>query len=477
MSVPDPERLPDMLKVPGLPDRRPTLLPFRFPSWPLWVWFIIGVVFVPVSAIPIMGLARYTTTSSQFCVTCHGTGETPDRAVRSVVHADFSRVTCVDCHAQPGQVVFEGYRAGFMAEPERVSSNCVRCHTQMTTTNDQNDFKFNFLDIKIPHKFHIAAGATCTSCHSNVAHDLNVPQTNRPTMQSCNSCHAQTDSCSKCHATSVPTAPAQVPAPPALGSMADGRVRYQRVCAACHGQKGDSVRSAKLSSQEFQSSQGEAKIFKATAEGQGVMPPFSRAHGGTLTDDEIKAILGYLKTLALGTAAAKIDAKALYDRNCIICHGADGDKVAGVKHSSKEYWYSQGEEVITKAITNGKGGMPPFGRGRGGTLGTVEVEALVEYLKSFPGPGVLAAKGAGQEGKDLYAKNCAACHGDKGERVGTANLSSKDFIISRGDAGLATATAEGKGGMPGFGKAKGGPLTDEQIKQVVDYMKSLAGVQ
>ncbi len=474
MSLPDTQRLPEQLRVPGIPDRTTSVLPFRIPAWPLWVWFIIGVIMVPVSAIPIMGLARYTTTSSQFCITCHGTGETPDRAVRSLVHPDFNTVACVDCHAQSGQVVFEGYRKGFAAEPERVTANCIRCHTKMTTTNDQNDFKFNFLDIRIPHKFHLDTGATCTTCHTNIAHDLNVPRTNRPSMDKCMSCHAQADSCNKCHTTSVPAAPAPVPAPTTLG-LTDGRVIYNRVCAACHGQKGDRVHSADLSSQEFLDRQGDGKLLKATVEGHGVMPAFSKEHGGTMTDDEIRAALGYLKTLALDKAASQVDAKALYEKNCIVCHGADGDKVAGVKHSSKEYWYSQGEPVITKAISNGKGGMPPFAKGRGGSLTPVDIEAIVGYLKSFPPPNGTAPAKPSQEGKELYTKNCAGCHGDKGDRVPSANLGSKEYTSSRGETGLAKATAEGKGGMPGFGKAKGGPLTDEQVKQVVEYLQSLAG--
>lgn len=475
MSLPEVERLPEVMDVPGLPQRYPSILPFRIPKWPLWVWFIIGIVMVPVLSIPVMGLAKYTTTSSAFCATCHGTGETPDRAIRSVVHPDFGRVGCIDCHALPGQIVFEGYMKGFVAEPERISNNCIRCHEDMTRRNDTKDFKFNFLNINIPHKFHIDKGAKCTSCHVNIAHDLNVPQTNRPRMETCNTCHAQTDACNKCHAGSVPTSPAPVPAPMSAGSAPDGRVLYMRVCAACHGPKGDRVAKAQLSSLEFLDAQGDAKLVKATREGIGVMPAFSREHGGQLTDDEIKATLGYVRVLAVRNAAAGIDAKALYDNNCIRCHGADGDKVSGVKHSSKEFWYSRGEEAITKAISNGKGGMPPFAKGQGGTLSDIEIEAIVEYLKSFPGP--LSANGKHESGKALYEKNCAMCHGDKGDRVPSANLAAKDFLIKQGEENLAKGIAEGRGGMPGFGKVRGGPLTDEQIKAVIEYVKELAGAK
>ncbi len=475
MSLPETERLPEQITVPGLPQRYPSILPFALPKWPLWVWFIIGVVMVPIASIPIMGLARYTTTSSEFCVTCHGTGETPNRAVKSLVHPDFDRVACIDCHAKPGQIVFEGYMKGFLAEPDRVTGNCVRCHDKMTQTNDTKGFKFNFLEIKIPHKLHIEKGAQCTNCHANIAHDLNVPQTNRPRMEYCFSCHAQNDPCTKCHGGSVPAKPVPVPAPMAAGSSPDGRVLYMRVCAACHGQKGDRVKQANLSSLEFIQAQGDAHLFKATSEGQGIMPAFARDKGGQLTDDEIRAALGYIKVLALGTSASKIDAKALYDANCVRCHGSDGDKIAGVKHSSKEFWYSRGEEAITKAIANGKGGMPPFAKSQGGTMSDIQIRAIVEFLKSFRKEE--AASAGPINGKDIYAKNCAMCHGDKGSNVPNANLSSKDFVASKGDENLAKGIAQGTGPMPGFGKIKGGALSDDQIKALVDYIKELAGAK
>lgn len=300
MSLPEKGRLPEPMMVPGLPDTRPSILPFRIPRWPLWIWFIVGIAMIPVLSLPLMGVARYTTTSPQYCITCHGTGETPDRSVKSVVHPDFDRVSCVDCHAKPGQVVFEGYYKGFMAEPERVSSNCIRCHSSMTTTDDQEGFKFNSQQIRIPHKLHLDLGATCTTCHSNIAHDLRTPQTNRPTMESCNTCHAKTESCNKCHSGPIPGAPAPVSAPSTPDSSTDGRALYARACAACHGDKGDSIASANLGSKDFLASRGEADLIKATTEGKGGMPALGSAKGGPLTEDQVRQVVDYLKELSGG---------------------------------------------------------------------------------------------------------------------------------------------------------------------------------
>ena len=457
--------LPPRQPIPGL---RPSLAE-RIRSWPRWVWFIVAVVAVPMASIPVMGLARFTTSSSAYCLTCHSTGETPDRGVRSLVHPDFDRVTCVDCHAKPGQIVFEGYYKGFMAEPERVNDNCLRCHRVMTQTNEQTGFKFNFLDIRITHKDHLERGASCTTCHANVAHDLHVPKTNRPTMQACYTCHAVSDACTKCHTKNVPAGPVPVPAPATAGMLGDGRVYYLRVCSACHGPKGDRLQEVDLSSQEYLDSLGDARLAKVIAEGKGVMPGFGQESGGPLSRDQIKAVIGYLRSEAVGRGQP--DPEALYNKNCVVCHGESGDKVAGVRHSDPEFWRRALPAELFRAVDRGKGGMPAMGKAEGGPLTHQEIQAVLDFLRRRAGAG--AAEGSTPiDGRELYEKNCAACHGPRGDQIPSANLGAKDYLASKGDAALVEATANGKGGMPAFGRAKGGALDDSQIRAIIEYLKS-----
>ena len=313
MKLPDRSRLPDNIEIPGLyPPRR------RLPKWPIGLWLVVlAVVAIPMVGLPGVVLAHYTTSNSDFCLTCHGTGETPDRSVPSTVHPDFNTVSCVDCHAKPGQVVFEGYVKGFMAEPERVSSNCLRCHPTMPERTDTDGFKFNSVGIKIDHKEHLDLGATCVSCHSNIAHDLRQPQTNRPTMESCFSCHDQrTTSCLQCHAGGIPqaeigreTVGRKVVAPPAVAAAAnappdngkaleEGKALFAQTCAGCHGADGGGLPSANLRSKEFLDGLGADELARVTAEGKGGMPPFGSAKGGPLQDGQVRAIVDYLLSAA-----------------------------------------------------------------------------------------------------------------------------------------------------------------------------------
>lgn len=323
MRLPERSRLPDHVEIPGLyPPRRR-----RLPNWPVALWLVVAAVAaIPIVGIPGVVLAHYTTSNSDFCLTCHQTGDTPDRGVRSEVHPDFNRVSCVDCHAKPGQIVFEGYVKGFLAEPERVSNNCVRCHSSVAERTDQQGFKFNVQRIAIDHQAHLNRGATCVTCHANVAHDLETPRTNRPQMESCYSCHSRADSCMKCHAAGLPPAapsretvgrrpvtpprPAQATtAPPEAKTAAsgapidtkaleEGKTLFAQSCAGCHGAEGAGLPSANLKSKGYLEGYGAEALVRATADGKGAMPGFGVARGGPLTDDQVRAIVAYLLSVA-----------------------------------------------------------------------------------------------------------------------------------------------------------------------------------
>jgi cbb3-type cytochrome c oxidase subunit III len=77
-------------------------------------------------------------------------------------------------------------------------------------------------------------------------------------------------------------------------------------------------------------------------------------------------------------------------------------------------------------------------------------------------------------GRQLYADDCAACHGDNGEgQVGPA-LNSRELLKTTVDATLHSLIRTGVPGsvMPAWGQAFGGPLTDEQVNQLVAFIRA-----
>jgi mono/diheme cytochrome c family protein len=74
----------------------------------------------------------------------------------------------------------------------------------------------------------------------------------------------------------------------------------------------------------------------------------------------------------------------------------------------------------------------------------------------------------------LYKSKCQVCHGADGKgSVAGQKLGTKDFhspeVQKQTDAELINVTKQGKGKMPAYDKK----LTDDQIKELVKYIRSL----
>jgi mono/diheme cytochrome c family protein len=78
-------------------------------------------------------------------------------------------------------------------------------------------------------------------------------------------------------------------------------------------------------------------------------------------------------------------------------------------------------------------------------------------------------------GADLFKTSCASCHGQGGKGGSAPTLNAKEFLKSTTDGQIHSLVAGGVSGteMPAWGLDFGGTLTDEQISQVVTYLRSL----
>lgn len=87
-----------------------------------------------------------------------------------------------------------------------------------------------------------------------------------------------------------------------------------------------------------------------------------------------------------------------------------------------------------------------------------------------------AASFAQSSGEAIYKAKCQSCHGAEGTpNPGIAKMMgvkpvSDPSVKSLSEAQMITDTANGKGKMPAFK----GKITDAQIKDSVDYFRSLA---
>lgn len=109
----------------------------------------------------------------------------------------------------------------------------------------------------------------------------------------------------------------------------------------------------------------------------------------------------------------------LYSAQCALCHGANGDGVAGVNLARQQFRRASTDADIKRTITSGvaAAGMPPFQFQPG------ELDAMVAYIRSgFDLDGTAFALGDAARGKVIFdgKGGCTACHRVHGNGSRTA---------------------------------------------------------
>lgn len=77
-------------------------------------------------------------------------------------------------------------------------------------------------------------------------------------------------------------------------------------------------------------------------------------------------------------------------------------------------------------------------------------------------------------GGEIYLEQCAACHGPGGEGGIAPALASVDFLEGIADGQLFSLIRSGVPGtaMPAWSQSFGGPLTDQEVQQLVDFIRA-----
>jgi cytochrome c oxidase cbb3-type subunit 3 len=174
---------------------------------------------------------------------------------------------------------------------------------------------------------------------------------------------------------------------------------------------------------------------------------------------------------------------AVFRTFCSQCHGAGaaGVQAAGYPNLLDDAWLWGGtREDIYVTLRHGIrydadpdtrfSMMPAFGTDE--ILSDAEIGAVADHVLSLSGGTAGTAEGA-----ELFADNCAACHGDDGRgmtEMGAPNLADAIWLYGGSrDRVIETVFYSRAGVMPAWS----GRLTDAQIKQVALYVHDLGGGQ
>ncbi len=177
--------------------------------------------------------------------------------------------------------------------------------------------------------------------------------------------------------------------------------------------------------------------------------------------------------------------KAAFGDNCAACHGLGGAGAVGFPNLTDDEWLWGGKPSdIETTILHGirwtqnsqsrTGEMLAFGRT--GVLKKPEIEQVVDYVRSIAKLDV--PKGANIDaGKELYAANCAACHGEAGKgnkELGAPDLTDAIWLYGSSRTAMIETVTNGRAGVMPAWTGRLDPVT---IKSLTVYVHSLGGGQ
>ncbi len=172
---------------------------------------------------------------------------------------------------------------------------------------------------------------------------------------------------------------------------------------------------------------------------------------------------------------------AAFRVNCVQCHGSGAEGSKGFPNLNDDDWLWGGSsDEIYKTIAHGirfetdpdthVSDMPAFGE----ILEPKQIAEVSAFVASLSG--IPVSDGSMVEpGRQVFADNCAACHGEAGKgnrELGAPNLTDGIWLYGGSEAAIAAQVRSPKMGvMPAWGARLG----DVKVKELAVFVRSLGG--
>jgi len=311
-------------------------------------------------------------------------------------------------------------------------------------------------------------------------------------------------------------------------SLLHGQALFAENCASCHGTQGEGIVGPALNDKSLLEGASNGVIFAAIQTGRPntTMPAWGQAYGGALTDEDIHAIVDFIRAYEAdssesqtsadepGLYKTELTALAFKNGGCGGCHiipgvissdntiGPDLSEIGRLAESriqSGEYSGNAktADEYMNESLTDPNAFispdcptgpcpnnlMPSFTE----ILNDQETQAVIDYLVSLP-DGAVAALGETEDSiaaistgpeltdeefswaKQTFFDRCAGCHGTL-RKGATGPALTPDTTLTKGTLALSTIIFNGTPrGMPDWGKQ--GALTQGETEIMAKYLQN-----
>jgi len=285
-----------------------------------------------------------------------------------------------------------------------------------------------------------------------------------------------------------------------------GSLLYRKLCAECHGEAGTGGPDNELANPVFTATASDGFLFEAIRRGRSgtKMPAYGANATGShatpaktpLSDEQIAGIVAYLHRFAgrgertpVWPSTRPDDAKLgreVFEGSgaCMACHGEHGEGALGPGIANPRFLDEAGPGFVMGTIVHGREGtaMRKFGSWGTKALSPQQVKDTVAYLRvrasdktrlprRFPSTGTVG------EGRELYERTCAKCHGPDGKGVEAPSLNTPEFLNAATDGFLLATIARGRRDtkMVPFGPSSSGGeqhLSAEEMRNIVHFLRS-----
>jgi mono/diheme cytochrome c family protein len=291
-------------------------------------------------------------------------------------------------------------------------------------------------------------------------------------------------------------------------SLEVGQKLFNTNCTACHGQFGEGGPNpahpgetiTPISSSEFLKTRDDFTLQAIISQGQPNlgMSPFGTANGGPLSDEEIGAILAYIRSWEANPPVElppqveqetlALQGAEIYKDICAQCHGEKGEGGVGPSLSTPDFQTRNTDQDIFNIINLGHAGSPMIAWGD--ILSKQQIDQLVAFIRKLETapptgqttpvatatPAVLSFK---TDVLPIIESQCLVCHqGTSG--AGGWDASNYNSIVTSGDSGPVVIPGDMENsllaqkilGTTGIIMPPGGKLSDAQIQIILDWIKA-----
>jgi len=284
-----------------------------------------------------------------------------------------------------------------------------------------------------------------------------------------------------------PAAPAFRDVAAATPDAAIGRKVYVRDCAVCHGERGEGGIGPSHASKAFGGLASDRFIHAAITNGR---PGTAMARFRSYDAATLRSLISHVRGLTSAAEGVREPATegdaasggGVYAASCSACHGTIGEGGTGPGIGKRGFWQAADIGFVAGSYARGRcrdaeGKAPP-------PVPDVDLANAAAWLRrGSGGPEVALAgrtvKGDATQGRRLFTRNCAGCHGKEGEGKEAPALANASFLAITNDGYIQASIVRGRSGtaMPSFNRdhPNYSRLSGAEIDDIVTFIRSFAG--